>query len=479
MAVDGRSQRRWPVILAMTGSLSMIMLDSTVLGVALPTVSRDLSMSAEMQAWAVNGFLLAMASCVAIGGRIGDMIGRVRAFQIGMFGFMLASIGCAAATTAEWFVAARVAQGLCAALMQPASAAIVIDVAAPERRGVAMATYAGISLLFLAAGPVIGGMLVEHASWPWCFLINVPIVIASLATTVGLRLTSTMRSRRPLDGPSALLLPTSMLLLTWALQRDATESVDATVRWIAAAIGAGLAMVFVRRQLIIATPLIDLRLFRDRALRANALLLMGLQVVTVGQGIYGSIYMQQFLGFTPVQAGMGSLPLLLPVILLVHVAGRMYDRRGPRTPIVGGLLLVLIGASVETAGIAAANYPLLGTGMALLGAGCGLAMSPTNVDALSRAPTERRGEVAGLVQQMRQLGSTFGITAMLLVMHLFAAGDPIGTTGLTTQGIAYGFGLHIAVAAACLFLALRCIREKAPITAPATAPAAQPSTPTT
>lgn len=477
MTVNGRSQRRWPVILAMTGSLSMIMLDSTVLGVALPTVSRDLSMNASMQAWAVNGFLLAMASCVAIGGRVGDAIGRVRAFQIGMFGFMLASIGCAAATTAEWFVAARVAQGLCAALMQPASAAIVIDVAAPERRGVAMATYAGISLLFLAAGPVIGGVLVEHASWPWCFLINVPVVIASLATTIGLQLVSTAHSRRPLDGPSALMLPLSMLLLTWALQQDTSGSTDELLRWVTAAIGAGLAMLFVRRQLLIATPLIDLRLFRDRSLRANALLLMGLQVVTVGQGIFGSIYMQEFLGFTPVQAGIGSLPLLLPVILLVHVAGRMYDKNGPRTPIVSGLLLVLLGAGVETWGIAAESYPALGTGMALLGAGCGLAMSPTNVDALSRAPTERRGEVAGLVQQMRQLGSTFGITVMVLVMHLFAFGDVIGTTGLTLRGIASGFGLHIAVAAACLLLALRCVREKAPLMHPESAGHA--STPTT
>jgi len=477
MAVNGRSQRRWPVILAMTGSLSMIMLDSTVLGVALPTVSRDLSMNASMQAWAVNGFLLATASCVAIGGRVGDAIGLVRAFQIGMFGFMLASIGCAAATSAEWFVAARVAQGLCAALMQPASAAIVIDVAAPERRGVAMATYAGISLLFLAAGPVIGGVLVEHASWPWCFLINVPVVIVSLATTIRLQLVSPVRSRRPLDGPSALLLPVSMVLLTWALQQGAGRSVDAFWQWPTAAVGAGLALLFIRRQLMIATPLIDLRLFRDRSLRANALLLMGLQVVTVGQGIFGSMYMQEFLGFTPVEAGMGSLPMLLPVLLLVHVAGRMYDKSGPRKPIVSGLLLVLLGAAVETFGVATESYPVLGTGMALLGAGCGLSMSPTNVDTLARAPTGRRGEVAGLVQQMRQLGSTFGITAMVLVMHLFASGEVIGTTGLTLRGIASGFGLHIAVAATCLLLALRCVREKASLTQPASEGHA--STPTT
>jgi len=475
--VNGRSQRRWPVILAMTGSLSMIMLDSTVLGVALPTVSSDLSMSGGMQAWAVNGFLLAMASCVAIGGRVGDAIGRVRAFQIGMFGFMLASIGCAAATTAEWFVAARVAQGLCAALMQPASAAIVIDVAAPERRGVAMATYAGISLLFLAAGPVIGGMLVEQASWPWCFLINVPVVIASLAATIGLQLVSTVPSRRPLDGPSVLMLPTSMLLLTWALQQDTAHSADAWLRWTTAAIGIGLAWLFIRRQLMIATPLIDLRLFRNQSLRTNALLLMGLQVITVGQGIFGSIYMQECLGFTPVQAGVGSLPLLVPVILLVHVAGRMYDKSGPRTPIVSGLLLILMGTGVETFGIAAESYPVLGAGMTLLGAGCGLAMSPANVDALSRAPTERRGEVAGLVQQMRQLGSTFGITLIVLVMHLSASGEVIGTSGLTLRGIASGFGLHIAIAAICLFLALRFVHEKAPLKPPAST--GHPSTPTT
>jgi EmrB/QacA subfamily drug resistance transporter len=477
MAVDGRSQRRWPVILAMTGSLSMIMFDSTVLGVALPTISRDLSLSATMQAWSVNGFLLAMAACVAIGGRLGDRIGRMRAFRIGMFGFMLASIGCAAAPTGELFIAARIAQGLCAALMQPASAAIVIDVANPARRGVAMATYAGISLLFLAAGPVIGGVLVESTSWAWCFLVNVPIVLAALATTFGLPPLALVHFRRPLDGLSVLLLPTSMLLVTWALQQDTRGATDTVARWVIAAIGAVLTILFIRRQWTIATPLIDLRLFRDRALRANALLLMGLQVVTVGQGIYGSIYMQECLQFTPLEAGIGSLPLLLPVLLLVHVAGRMYDKSGPRTPILSGLLLVMLGASVETYGIAISSYAVLGVGMALLGAGCGLAMSPTNVDALSRAPADRRGEVAGLVQQMRQLGSTLGITMMVLVMQCLSSGEIVGTTGLTLRGIACAFGLHIAVAAACLVLAFRSVREKAPVTKHNSG--SHPSTPTT
>jgi MFS family permease len=155
----------------------------------------------------------------------------------------------------------------------------------------------------------------------------------------------------------------------------------------------------------------------------------------------------------------------------------MYDKSGPRTPILSGLLLVMLGASVETYGIAISSYAVLGVGMALLGAGCGLAMSPTNVDALSRAPADRRGEVAGLVQQMRQLGSTLGITMMVLVMQCLSSGEIVGTTGLTLRGIACAFGLHIAVAAACLVLAFRSVREKAPVTKHNSG--SHPSTPTT
>lgn len=432
----------------MTGSLSMIMLDSTVLGVALPSIQRDLQFDDVTQAWSVNGYLLAMASWVALGGRLGDWMGRITAFRLGMIGFMLASIGCALAPSAWFFVAARIVQGICAGTMQPASAAIVIDIYPATQRGRAMATYAGISLLFLAGGPLIGGALVQYASWPWCFWLNVPIALISIALTLTLRMKSTRAATRPTDWPSIALLLIGTPLLIIGLQTLGLHGLSAESGWIPLAFGGMLLVSFARRQLRITPPTIDLGLFRDRGLFGNGFILFCFQFINVGQGIYGSLYMQSFLGFTPLQAGLGTLPLLVPVLVVIHFAGRMYDRHGPRRPIMLGLSFVVVGTMIETIGVCALHYPTLALGMAVLGTGCGFAMSPANADSLSRAPITQRGEASGLIQMMRQFGSTIGIALMVLVMHGMTQSvtERGATPTVTARDIGFGFGLHVIVA---------------------------------
>ncbi len=453
--------RRWLTLLAMTGSLSMIMLDSTVLGVALPSIQRDLKFDDVTLTWAVNGYLLAMASWVALGGRLGDLIGRITAFRLGMVGFMLASIGCALAPTAWIFVVARIIQGICAGTMQPASSAIVIDIYPAKQRGRAMATYAGISLLFMAGGPLIGGALVQFASWHWCFWLNIPIALLSLGLTLKLRMKSVRAAARTTDWPSIALLLIATPLLVIGLQGLGLHGLMNRPAWISIGIGGPLLLLFIHRQLRLTHPTIDLRLFRDRGLFGNAFLLFCVQFINVGQGIYGSLYMQSFLGFTPMQAGFGTLPLLIPVLIIIHFAGRMYDHHGPRRPIMLGLCFVAIGTVIETIGVFALSYPILATGMAVLGLGCGFAMSPANADSLSRVPVTQRGEASGLVQMMRQFGSTIGIAMMVLVMH----GAPPPTTestatpSLTAHDIGLGFALHVIIALAALVVGYFFVRQ--------------------
>jgi EmrB/QacA subfamily drug resistance transporter len=405
----------------MTGSLSMIMLDSTVVGVALPTIQSDVGLGAEGRGWVVNGYLLALASCLALGGRLGDVIGRPSAFRVGMVGFMLASIGCGVAQEPWHLVVGRIAQGLCAAVMQPASAAIVTDSFAQGERGKAMAAYAGISLLFLAAGPVIGGAIIEAASWRWVFWLNLPIAAASLALSARVGLPLVPRARRPVDALSVAMILAGMPMLVGGLQSVASRGWDAPAPWVLAGAGATLMALFARRQWRLSAhgrALIDLPMLRDPGLLGDCLTLFFIQFATIGQTIFLSIYFQDALGFDPLRSGVATLPLLIPVLVVIHVAGRMYDRVGVRKPVLIGLTLAVAGVAVEVAGIAAGTYAVIAVGMSLLGAGLGFAMTPTNTDALSRVDPARRGEASGILNSFRQVGSSLGLAFMVVVVGI-------------------------------------------------------------
>ena len=205
-AIQPQAPRRWLTLLAMTGSLAMIMLDITVVGVSLPAIQHDLNLTDVQLQWVVNAYVLSMASLVALGGRAADTFGKVPAFVAGMLAFAASSAGCACATGATSIVIWRAVQGAAAALMQPASASLVVGNFAPGERGKAMAVYAGIPMLLLAAGPPIGGALTQFAGWRWNFWINIPIALLSLALTTIARPVDAHRGARGADPLGALLL---------------------------------------------------------------------------------------------------------------------------------------------------------------------------------------------------------------------------------------------------------------------------------
>ena len=309
-----------------------------------------------------------------------------------------------------------------------------------------MAVYAGIPMLFLAAGPPIGGALTQFAGWPWNFWINIPVALLSLGLTAVARPADPNRAPRGSDPLGAALLLLGLPAFVFGLMEAHARGWSDPLVLLTLAVGCVLLSIFIRWELRHASPLLAMGLFRDRGIRANAFILAAMQFAMNGLVIYGSTYMQRALGFDPVKAGMSLLPMLVPILFVVHVAGRLYDRVGVRRPALIGTGLATLGMLVQTAGALLASYPVLAIGMATLGTGIGFVMSPTNVDSMSRAGPERRAQASGLVQTCRQVGGTLGIA--VVGAATLAAEPRLGVAA----GTAVGWALS-AVALAAAFVA--------------------------
>jgi EmrB/QacA subfamily drug resistance transporter len=404
-------------LIAMTGSLSMIFLDATVVGVALPTIQTDLVLTTASAAWIINAFLIAFASTLALGGRLADRFGRVAVFRIAIVLFAAGSLACGLSDNTVAIIVARAIQGVAAGLMQPAATAIVIGAFPKGKRGVAMATYFGVSLLFLMAGPVIGGAIIEFSQWQWIFYLNLPVAAIAIALSLRLGLPPRTASARGLDPLGILLLISGLPALVLGLEWLGHPPESAI--WlppVLAGIGLVLTILCVVHAARTAAPLLHVRLIAARPILGQTIILSLVSLIMSAQAVYGAIYLQEVLEFTPLQAGLGSMPLLLPVLLVIRSAGKLYDRIGPRKPMVYGLVITLLGLLVEIAGVWWTHYVVLAIGMALVGGGSTFASIPLNTDVLSRAPDDQRGEVSGLVQTMRQLGSSIGIVICVLAI---------------------------------------------------------------
>lgn len=452
-----RTERnRWLVLVAMTGSLSMVMLDQTVVTVALPTMSRDLHLSGTGQTWVVNAYVLALAALVALGGKLGDRIGGVTTFRAGVTVFFLGSLACGFAPTGDlgepWIIAARVVQGAGAALMMPASASIVVSSFGVSERGKAMAIYVGISQVFLAVGPLLGGVLTETVSWRAVFWLNVPVGLAALAM---------VRVSRPLNvrRPDATIRPGAVALLVSGVGLVVLALQQASVwQWGSPAtvgtLGAGIALSawFVVSQLRSSDPLVDVRLFARRDLVGNFSVITLMQFGLLPVMLFMSIYAQNLLGFSPIASGVAALPLILPIMAAAQVGGRWYDRAGVRPPVLVGLAVAVAGLAGWAASLPALSYPWQVPGMVVTGLGLGLMLSPTNTDTLGRVSAMDRSQASGLLQTVRQLGGTLGV-ALIGTLVLGIVHSPVGGA-TSTQHAAGAITVGFFVAAAAILAAL-------------------------
>ena len=405
--------KKWWTLGAVSVGLFMIMLDNTVVNVALPSIRSSLGMSIEGLEWVVAGYALTFAAFMLVGGKLADFLGRRLIFMVGLAVFTGASLACGLAPNGGFLIGARVVQGLGGALMNPATLSIITATFAARERGKAIGIWAGVSAMALAIGPLVGGLLTEHVNWNWIFFINVPIgIIGLFATPIFIAETRDESAVQSLDIPGLAASAIGLFSLTYAFI-EASNYGWTSARILGAFAIAAVALVsFALLELRQRAPMLDLTLFRNRTFSgANAaMLFVGLAMF--GTFFFVSLYMQNVLGYSPVQAGASFLPMTILIILIAPRAGALTDRVGSRWLVGGGMTLLSGMLFYYTTLGAQESFWALLPGLLLGGVGMGMTMTPVTAAAMSAVPVDKAGVGSAVLNSARQVGGSLGIAVM-------------------------------------------------------------------
>lgn len=462
--MDGQTQvrGRWVALTALTLVTFLLLLDDTAVGVAMPAIQRELGLDLDGQAWVLNAYTLTLAALTLPAGRLADRGGRRRVFLWGLAVFLLASLAAGLAVTGPMLLAARAVQGVGAALVAPASLAIIAETFSGRQRGAAIGVWAGVSASALGLGPLLGAIVNDSLGWTWIFLLNVPLGGGAwLLARAVLRESRAPHASRRLDLIGVGLSGASLLFVLIALN----QAND--VGWVAprtvtlSALAALCLALFVWHEAATEEPLLDLRLFKDRSLAgANVLILLATSVMC-SLFFFLALYLQTVLGYSALAAGTGLLPLTVAIVVVGPLAGRLADRVGVRLPatigmlLVGGGLLGLSGLGLDS------TIGSLVPWLALAGVGIGLVTSPATLAALGSSDTAGYGVAAGVFNTFRTTGLTLGIAIMGAILASFGPGaafsrgfDPVHhaafVDGFSTALIVNAvIALGAAVLAAC------------------------------
>ena len=408
--------KQWWTLAAVSFGLFMIMLDNTVVNVALPSIQRDLGVGLSELEWIVSGYALTFAALMLVGGKLADAYGRRLIFVVGIAVFTAASLACGLSTSGEMLIAARVAQGAGAALMNPATLSIIAATFPPRQRGTAIGIWAGVSALALAIGPLVGGLLTDHASWHWIFFVNVPVGVVGIVASFLLIDESRDPTHERLDLPGLATSALGLFALTYGLIEANTYgwgSARIVGAFALAAVGLVAFVVLERRQ---RAPMLDLTLFRNRTYVGANLVVLLVALAMFGVFFFVSLYMQNVLGFSAVEAGAAFLPMTILIILVAPWAGRLSDRWGSRGLMTAGMLLVA-GQLVyfSRLGTDATFWTLL-PGLLLGGFGMAMTMTPSAAAATRAVSVEKAGVGAAVLNAFRQVGGSIGIALMGAIM---------------------------------------------------------------
>ena len=441
--IFAEENKKWWTLAAVSFGLFMIMLDNTIVNVALPTIQSSLHLKVSELEWIVTGYALTFGALMLTGGKLSDLFGRRAMFVVGLAIFTLSSLGCGLAGSATVLIAARIVQGVGAALMNPSTLSIITVTFPARQRGTAIGIWAGVSALALAIGPLVGGLITEHVNWNWIFFINVPIgalaIVAAFAFIEESRDTSA--EQRP-DIPGLFTSAAGLFALSYALIEANTYGWTSP-RILAAFVVAAVSLTsFVLLELHQRLPMLDLSLFRNRGFAGANTVMLFVGLAMFGVFFYVSLYVQQVLGYSPVQAGAAFLPWTLFIILLAPVAGRLSDRFGPR-PFVAGGMLVVTGSLVLFAemGQHESFWGLL-PAMILGGIGMSAAMAPTTAAAMSSVQADKAGVGSAVLNSMRQVGGSLGIAIMGAIV---ASGISSSRAAGNSQPAAFMNGFHHAL----------------------------------
>ena len=432
-------RRRRLTLVATCLAQGMILLDVTIVNVALPSIQHELDVTPGGLEWIVNAYVLALAALVLVGGTLGDRLGRRKVFLAGLAVFTVCSAACALATDDPQLIAFRALQGVGAALMAPLALSILVDAYPAEKRTGAIGIWASAASIGVGLGPVVGGALIELFDWSAIFWVNVPLGLAAAALTfAGVRESRDPAARR-LDPLGAALAAGGTFLLTYALIETNEHPWTSLATLGTLAVAAVLLTAFVAWERRAPAPMVEPALFRHRRFVVGVLVFGIAYVALAGTFFFMTLYFQDARGWSALETGIAWVPMNLPFLFVTPFAGRIAARFGGAHMSAAGMLIGGAGTCMLAVIEVDTPYPWICVGLMLLGLGYGLMVPAVSSVAMGSVPAAHAGVGSGMLTAARQLGTALGL-AILGSIGVAAAGG--GWTGDTA---AFLDGLHAAL----------------------------------
>jgi EmrB/QacA subfamily drug resistance transporter len=447
--MDGPNPNRWWTLGCVAIGTFMLLLDITIVNVALPAIQDDLDASFSDLQWVVDAYALMLASVLLVSGSVADIIGRRRVFVTGLILFSLASLACGLATTPTMLTLARAVQGIGGAMLFATSLALLAHAFTGRERATAFGIWGATIGGAVAIGPLVGGALTDALGWEWIFFVNIPIGVAAAFVTVA----KVDESKDPdpvgVDWLGAVLFSGSLFMLVFALIRGNEEGWSSTVI-VALLVGAAVAMaVFVAVERRIDHPMLDLTLFRKPAFVGASVVAFSLSAAMFSMFLYIVLYLQNVLGYTPFEAGLRFLPLSLTSFFVAPLAGKLATRFPARALLGGGLIVVAIGLFLMNGISDGSDWTTLLAGFVVAGAGVGMVNPNLAQAAIGVVDPRKSGMASGINNTFRQVGIATGIAALGAVFQSRVqdkvmealAGSPVaGHASDIAHGVAAGGG---------------------------------------
>ncbi|CAN5746331.1 MFS transporter [soil metagenome] len=431
--------RRWIGLGVLCLSLLVVGLDNTILSVAIPSLSNDLGATTSQLQWIVDGYTLVFAGLLLTTGALGDRFGRRSALSIGLGIFVAGSIASAFAGSAQMLIATRSIMGIGAALIMPATLSLLTNLfTEPKERAKAIGIWAGVSGIGVAIGPMLGGWLLEHFSWGSVFLINVPVVAIALPAGYFLLPNSKAEDSPKLDPLGAVLSIVGLVTLVWAIIEAPSKGWTSPEVLAAFAIGTVAMATFIWWQTTTDHPMLDVRFFKNPRFSAANLAITLAFFAMIGSMFVITQFMQFVLGFSPLQAGIRSVPLALCLMLVAPQSSKLVDKVGTKLVVAGGLATVATGLFVASTCTPELGYGRVLPSQLLLGIGIALAMAPATESVMGSLPKEKAGVGSAMNDTTRQVGGALGVAIIGSVFSSQYApriSDSLGGLGLGSQGL--------------------------------------------
>jgi EmrB/QacA subfamily drug resistance transporter len=442
--VNGRRQLALWLLCAAT---LMIILDGTIVTVALPSIQRQLGFSAASLSWVMNAYLIAFGSLLLLAGRLGDLIGRKRMFLAGLAAFTAASLLCGLSASPAMLIAARFAQGIGAAMVSAVSLGMIVTLfPGPREQAKAIGAFSFVGAAGASVGLVLGGVLTEAVGWHWIFFVNVPIGLAAMLPAA--KVLQTDRGTGLRDGADwlgAFGVTAGLMLGVYALVGTSQYGWGSARTLGGAAVAAALLAAFVARQATARTPLLPLRIFSARALAGANLAQLLVIAAAFGFQVMITLYMQRVLGYGAAASGLGLLPTAAVIgTIALGFSARIAARFGPRAMLLAGLALITAGLALLTQVPVHASYPAqLLPPLLIFGAGGGLSLPALASLGMSGATPSDAGLASGLFNTTQQIGAALGVA----VLSTLAAAQTRGTHQAGAAALTAGYHLAFATGA--------------------------------